>query len=211
MDPRIERTQQAVRRATLEVLGQRGYAAFTVEAVAEAARVAKSTIYRHWPTKLGLIADALVSLNEQPRTELTPGTAREKVVELLGHLASAFGDSILSACIPALVEAAEHHPEVASFLHDYSRTRRQTLVDVIQAGIGSGELPPHLDADFAALALAGAVIYCRTMTPDPLPPADAARLATQVLGPTTGRSRRPVRGAAAPRGSERPGRGNPTA
>ena len=183
LDPRIERTQLAVRQATLEVLGRRGYAAFTIEGVAEAARVAKSTIYRHWPTKLALIADALETLNEQPRPQLEPGTARDQIEQLIEHLASAFRDSVLSACIPALIEAAEHHPEVAAFLHRYSRQRRQTLIDVIQAGLDSGELPPHLDAELASLALAAPVIYCRTMTPDPLPPTWGRRLAVQVLGP----------------------------
>jgi AcrR family transcriptional regulator len=187
MDPRTERTRQAVRHATLEVLGERGYAAFTVEAVAQAARVAKSTIYRHWPTRLGLIADALETLNQQPRPDLslTPGTAREQVERLLEHLTAAFAQSLLSACIPALIEAAEHHPEVADFLHGYSARRRQTLVDVLRAGIDSGELPAHLDAELAALALSGPVVYCRTMTPTPLHPDDARRLATQVLGPRT--------------------------
>jgi len=183
VDPRIERTRHAVRHATLDVLGERGYASFTIEAVAEAARVAKSTIYRHWPTKLDLIADALETLNEQPRPRPAGGTAREQVDELLEHLAAAFADSVLSACMPALIEAAEHHPEVAEFLHGYSARRRQTLVDVIQRGIDSGELPPNLDADLAALALAGPVVYCRTMTPDPLPAARARELAHLLLGP----------------------------
>lgn len=183
MDPRIERTRHAVRHATLDVLGERGYASFTVEAVAEVARVAKSTIYRHWPTKIDLIADALETLNEQPRPRPAGGTAREQVDELLEHLASAFADSVLSACMPALIEAAEHHPEVAGFLHGYSARRRQTLVDVIRRGIDAGELPSHLDAELAALALAGPVIYCRTMTPDPLPVARARELARLVLGP----------------------------
>jgi AcrR family transcriptional regulator len=186
MDPRTERTRQAVRHATLEVLGQRGYAAFTVEAVAQAARVAKSTIYRHWPTKLELIADALETLNQQPRPDLDPtpaASAREQVERLLEHLTAAFSQSLLSACIPALIEAAEHHREVADFLHTYSARRRQTLVDVLRAGIESGELPAHLDAELAALALSGPVIYCRTMTPTPLRPEDSHRLTTQVLGP----------------------------
>jgi AcrR family transcriptional regulator len=183
MDPRIERTRQAVQVATLEVLGSRGYAAFTVEAVADAARVAKSTIYRHWPTRLALIADALETLNRQPRRALAPGTARETIGQLVEHLASAFNDSTLSACIPALIEAAEHHPEVATFLHGYSANRRQTLVDAIRAGVDSGELPSHLDPELAALAISGAVIYCRTMTPDPLPAGRARQLAAQVLGP----------------------------
>ena len=183
MDPRIERTRHAVRHATLQVLGERGYAAFTIEAVADTARVAKSTIYRHWPGKLGLIADALETLNTQPRPQLAPGTAREQIDRLLEHLASAFADSVLSACIPALIEAGEHHPEVAEFLHGYSARRRQTLVDVIQAGIDSGELPSHLDAELASLALSGPLIYCRTMTPQPFPVARTRTLVTQVLGP----------------------------
>lgn len=183
MDPRIERTRRAVLAATLEVLGTRGYSAFTVEAVADAARVAKSTIYRHWPTKLALIADALETLNRQPRAEPVPGTARQTVERLVEHLASAFADSVLSSCIPALIEAAEHHPEVATFLHGYSAARRRTLVDAIRAGVDSGELPSHLDPELAALALSGAVAYCRTMTPAPLAVRRARKLTRQVLGP----------------------------
>lgn len=183
MDPRIERTQHAVRHATLEVLGRRGYAAFTIEAVAASARVAKSTIYRHWPTRLALIADALETLNEQPRPQPGSGSTREEIERLLEHLASAFADSVLSACMPALIEAAEHHAEVATFLHGYSARRRQTLVDLIQTGLDRGELPSHLDPELAALALAAPVIYCRTMTSDPLPVALVGQLATQVLGP----------------------------
>jgi TetR/AcrR family transcriptional regulator, regulator of autoinduction and epiphytic fitness len=164
-------------------LVRRRHAAFTVNAVAQTARVAKSTIYRHWPTKLALIADALETLNQQPGPELAPGTAREQIERLLEHLTSAFTESILSACIPALIEAAEHHPEVAEFLYGYSARRRQTLIDVIQTGIDSGELPSHLDAELAALALTGPVIYCRTMTPTPLQPGRSHQLAIQVLGP----------------------------
>lgn len=183
MDPRIERTRAAVCGGTLEVLGRRGYADFTVEAVAEAARVAKSTIYRHWPNKIDLIADALETLNEQPRPKVEGTSARDRVELLLAHLAGAFADSVLSACIPALIEAAERHREVADFLHGYSARRRQTLVDVIRAGIDDGELPAHLDPELAALALSGPVIYCRTMTADSFPLARVAELATQVLGP----------------------------
>ncbi len=172
-----------MRNATLEVLARRGYAAFTVDAVAEAGRVAKSTIYRHWPTKLDLIADALETLNQQPSPHITSGSARDQIEQLLEHLTAAFADSVLSACIPALIEAAEHHPEVAAFLHGYSARRRQTLVDVIQAGIDSGELPSHLDAELAALALVGPVVYCRTLTADPLPVARSRQLAVQLLGP----------------------------
>lgn len=184
MDPRIERTRTAVQRATLDVLGSMGYAAFTVEGVAKQAGVAKSTIYRHWPTKLMLIADALETLNRQPRPDLSATSVRGQITELIDHLVGAFTDSVLSACIPALIEAAEHHPEVADFLYTYSAKRRQTLIDTIQRGIASGELPDNLDAEMAALALSGPIIYQRTMTPAPLTRGEGRRLIETILGGT---------------------------
>ena len=183
MDPRIARTTDAVRHAVLAVLGDRGYAAFTVEAVADEAGVAKSTIYRHWPSRLALVADALETLNEQPDPHVDGGSARAQVRVLVAHLADSFGDSVLSACIPALVEAAEHEPEVAAFLHSYSAARRGRLVDTIQRGVDSGELAPDVDAELAALALVGPIVYRRTLTPRPLSLRRAAQLVDLVLGP----------------------------
>lgn len=183
MDPRIQKTRDVVLPATLSVLAERGFAEFTMEAVAEAAGVSKSTVYRHWPTRMALLRDALEGLNRQPDVELAGGPARARVERLLKHLAAALSHSVFSACIPALVEAAERHPEVAEFLHQYSDRRRSALTAVIRAGIQAGELPAHLDAEMAALALSGPLFYRRLMTPRPLPPADVPALVSQVLGP----------------------------
>lgn len=183
MDPRIQRTRNAVLSAALSVLAERGFGDFAMEGVAERAGVAKSTVYRHWPTKLALLRDALEELNRQPATGLEEGTARARIERLLEHLAAALSDSVFSACIPALVEAAERHPEVAGFLHAYSERRRAALTAVIRKGIEAGELPAHLDPELAALALSGPVFYRRLMTASPLPPADVPRLVRQVLGP----------------------------
>jgi AcrR family transcriptional regulator len=184
MDPRIRRTREAVLAATLSVLAERGFADFSMEAVAEAAGVSKSTLYRHWPTKLSLLRDALEGLNRQPDVALEGGSARERIERLLEHLAAALSDSVLSACIPALIEAAEHHPEVAGFLHEYSDRRRLALTAVIRQGIEAGELPTHLDPELAALALSGPIFYRRLMTATPLPAADIPGLVRQLLGPT---------------------------
>ncbi|HSJ33853.1 MAG TPA: TetR/AcrR family transcriptional regulator [Acidimicrobiia bacterium] len=190
MDPRIGRTRTSVRQATLSLLGQVGYAAFTVEGVARESKVAKSTIYRHWPTKLSLISDSLEVLNQQPHPEIS-GTIREQIAQLIQHLVRVFDDSLFSACMPALIEAAAHHPEVAEFLHSYSAGRRQRLVDTIQRGIDSGELPPHLDAELAALALSAPIIYSRTMTPKAMTSRQASQLVEMILGTDNPNRRRP--------------------
>lgn len=183
MDPRIQRTRDAVLPAALAVLADRGFASFTMEGVAEAAGVAKSTLYRYWPTRVALLRDALEGLNRQPDVELEAGSARARIERLLEHLASALSDSLLSACIPALIEAAERHPEVAGFLHQYSDRRRSAMTAVIRKGIEAGELPAHLDPEMAALALSGPIFYRRLMTATPLPAADVRLLMRQVLGP----------------------------
>ena len=183
MDPRIQRTRDAVLPAALAVLAERGFASFTMEGVAEAAGVAKSTVYRYWPTRLALLRDALEALNRQPDVELGAGSARERIERLLEHLAAALSGSLLSACLPALIEAAERHPEVAGFLHQYSDRRRSTLTVVIQKGIEGGELPAHLDPELAAQALSGPIFYRRLMTANAMPAADVPGLVRQVLGP----------------------------
>ena len=62
---RTERTRLAALNATLELLGERGYAELTVEAVAERSGVHKTTLYRRWESAEGLVAAALLIGTEQ--------------------------------------------------------------------------------------------------------------------------------------------------
>jgi len=182
MDKRIERTKREVRSAAIALLGRRGYAAFNMEAVAGEAGVSKSTLYRHWPTKLSLIADALETLNIQPRPGPVDGDVRQRVTVLLCHLAEALSTSPFAACIPGLIEAAKHHPEVADFLHGYSARRRETLVALLRDAIAAGELPADFDAETVAFAFSGAIFYRRLMTPEPYSTEEIPVLVAAILG-----------------------------
>jgi AcrR family transcriptional regulator len=183
-DPRIGQSRRVILRAALKEFGQQGYSGFRMESVAALAGVGRSTVYRHWPNKSALIADALETLNTQPdpAREIVAGTARQRVEVILSHLAEALGDSPLSACVPALVHAAETEPAVRDFHHAYAARRRQRLTDIIAAGVAAGELPSRIDPEAASAALAGAMFYRRLMTPD-APDADfLGRLVDSVLG-----------------------------
>ncbi len=183
MDKRIEKTSANARKAALDVLAQGGFAAFTMEAVADHSGISKSTLYRHWPDRIALLTDALETLNQQPRPAepLKRNQLRERVIELLTHLASVFEGSRIESVMPALIEAAEHHVEVANFLHHYSAARRKTLVRVLQQGVANGELPANFNADLAALALSGPIFYCRLMSPSRFPRKKVADLVDLVL------------------------------
>jgi TetR/AcrR family transcriptional regulator of autoinduction and epiphytic fitness len=185
LDPRVERSRRRVREAALVELAQKGYGAFTIDAVSARCGVARSTIYRHWPDKLALVADAFETLNRQPPPAgvAEPETARQRICRLVHHLAEVLAGSIFSDCLPALIEGAERHPDVRQFFHGFNDRRRAALTDAVARGVASGEVSGRIDPDLAATALAGAVLYRRLMTDSRLAPERAAELVDLVLGP----------------------------
>ena len=115
-DPRIERSRQVILEAALQELGEIGYGAFTIESVAARAGAGKSTIYRHWPDKLELIADAFQTFHEQRGPDIGTGSPRQRVERVLRHVAEVVVSSTFSTCIPALIDDFPAHadPELAA-------------------------------------------------------------------------------------------------
>ena len=183
VDPRIERTRTVVRRAVLDELGEVGYGALTIEAVAARSGVAKSTIYRHWEDKLALIADAFETAHIDHVPNIDTGTIRKRIESLVTHVAEVLVDSIFSRCIPALIEGAAQDPRLRDFHYRYSSERRRSLAQLIAGGVASGEFAPDTNQELAAAALLGAIFYYRLMSPQPFAPAQATRLVNTVLPP----------------------------
>jgi TetR/AcrR family transcriptional regulator of autoinduction and epiphytic fitness len=168
-------------RAAVEELAEVGYGGVTIESIAARAGVGKSTIYRHWPDKLDLIAEAFESFHQQMVPDLGELSVRESVALLLWHVAQVVVDSTFSRCIPALIEGAERDARVREFHHRYSAERRQALIDLIARGVRDGEVAADVDPELATTALLGVIFYRRLMTPHPLDPDDASRLVDLVL------------------------------
>jgi len=181
-DPRIERSRQMILEAALHELGDVGYGAFTIESVAARAGMGKSTIYRHWPDKLELIADAFQTFHEQRGPDIGTGPPRERVEHVLRHVAEVVVSSTFSTCIPSLIDAAERERDLRKFHHRFQREARQPLVSLIAEGIASGDFPAPADPELAALALLGAIFYRRLMTGEPFDPERASDLVDTVLG-----------------------------
>lgn len=168
-------------RAAVEELADVGYGRVTVESIAARAGVGKSTIYRHWPDKLALIADALETFHEQMVPRMDDLSARDAIALLLRHVAEVVVDSTFSRCIPALIEGAERDARVRTFHHRYSAERRQAIVDLVGRGIEDGEIGSETDPELATTALLGAIFYRRLMTAQPFSPNDAGQLVELVL------------------------------
>lgn len=182
VDPRIERSRQVILQAVLDELSERGYGALTIESVARRAGVGKATIYRHWPEKIALIADALKLLQQQGDPELVSGSPREKLERVLRHVAGVVADSPFSACLPALIEGAERDRVVRSFHHRFQAEARKPLIELISRGVATGDFPGHIDPEIAAYALLGPLFFCRLMTDTPFPKERVGDLIDTVFG-----------------------------
>jgi TetR/AcrR family transcriptional regulator, regulator of autoinduction and epiphytic fitness len=180
LDPRVERSRRVILRAVLDELGEVGYGALTIEAVAARAGVGKSTIYRHWPGKLELVEDAFRTL-KAPVAVPDQGSLRDRVIAVVEQVACLVAESTYSSCMPALIDAAERDPNVRDFHSRFSAERRAALVGLLREAVQTGELPATTDPELLADALVGPILLRRLMLAQPVGPEIAAALVDQLL------------------------------
>jgi AcrR family transcriptional regulator len=179
-DPRVERSRRVILEAVLAELGEVGYGAMTIEGVAARAGVGKSTIYRHWPGKLELVEDAFRTVKAELAVP-TQGTIRERVLSIMEQIADLVAESTYSACMPALIEAAERDAKVHEFHCRFSSERRAVLVAVLRSAVESGELVAGTDPEILADALVGPILMRRLMLGLPVSREMATGLVDQLL------------------------------
>src|SRR5262245_17254407 len=87
-DPRVERSKQAILKATRELLAEEGgVCSLTVAAVAARSGVAKTTIYRRWRDKWELALDA-VMIDMVPRFDdpVDVGDTRKELLTFINSV-----------------------------------------------------------------------------------------------------------------------------
>lgn len=178
--PRSEQSRRATLEATRELLHSVGYDRLTIEAIANAAGVSRQTVYRWWHAKSAIVAEAVLD-----GVIILPGGAEAAGGSLRGIL-NAIGASLATpenaALIRALAAAAADDPDASQALYErMTGPTHGALVTFITAGAQSGSLRPDIDADVAADALIGALLY-RVLTRQDSPPGYAEQLAITLLG-----------------------------
>src|ERR671910_2923677 len=87
--PRSERAHHAILQAANELLESDGFAAVTMEAIAERAGVSKATIYRWWPNRAAVGMDGFLSIVSSQGPFQHTGHAREDIPIHMRRLAEA--------------------------------------------------------------------------------------------------------------------------
>ncbi len=155
--PRSARAHQAILSSTLKFLESKenGFADLTIESVAAEAGVGKATVYRWWPTKAALVADAFASSVTQKLHFPDTGSVRKDIslqmrqlVKILrsrrGHLVSV----ILGA-------GQSDNTLIRAFRDRFLKPRRAEAYATLRRGIERGELDASLNQDLLLDALYG--------------------------------------------------------
>lgn len=134
--------ERAILEAALEQLSTVGWNALTMEGVAAGAQTGKAAVYRRWPSKEELVADALQAA--LPRLDGAPdrGSVREDLIELCGLMREAMYSrpgfalrSVLHECDSA---TAQRFHEV--IFEGVVQPSVELIKEVVNRGIERGEV-----------------------------------------------------------------------
>ncbi|HRW39228.1 MAG: TetR/AcrR family transcriptional regulator [Acidimicrobiales bacterium] len=158
--PRSEQAHRAAIAAAVEVLLESGVEGMTLDEVATRSGVAKSTLYRHFGSKEGLIATAARGcVTEHP----TPDTGDlERDFEFLFSRYQETDDKQrFGELLPMLIDAGNRDPQIQAIVDDVLEERRRPLRTVLRLAQLRGEIGPDLDLDNAMAMILGPISYRR--------------------------------------------------
>jgi AcrR family transcriptional regulator len=167
LDVRVRRSRATVLRATAELLFERGFAGASVDEITRRSGVAKTTIYRHWPTRGDLLRDACSSIGtplEVPDT----GSFEGDVTTLLTSLAHLLRSAKWTSVLPSVIDAAERDSDIAAMYSKLQEGYSAPLRFIIQRAMRTCELPKTTDSDVLVAALTGPLFYRRWFSREPL-------------------------------------------
>ncbi|MFJ4834504.1 TetR/AcrR family transcriptional regulator [Streptomyces sp. NPDC088747] len=156
---RTARTGQAVMDATIAELSEVGYAALRIESVAERAGVNKTTIYRRWGDKAGLVATAFIERQGEASPPVDTGDLREDLLSFLREVRRAFDSPWITALIRETGPRSPGDGGIHEVLDKIWPARFALSRGIFAKGIARGDLPPEADPDFLVEAAAGPLYF----------------------------------------------------
>jgi AcrR family transcriptional regulator len=179
--PRSEQARQAILRTTLKILGKNGFSDFKIEEVAAHASVGKATVYRWWPNKGALIADAFASSTTRKLRFPDTGSVYADMSQQMRQLIKVFR-SRRGRIVSAILAAGQSDKDlIEAFRERFLWPRRREAYATLRRGIERGELRKDLDPDLLLDSLYGPIYMRFLIQHDRLTPEFVDRLCELVL------------------------------
>jgi AcrR family transcriptional regulator len=149
---RGEARERAILSAVVELLGEAGYEAMTMDAVAARAHASKTTIYRRWQGKPELVRAAVDGYvaGRLPLSADT-GSLRDDLMAAMRAMGGHLTDEFL-AMMSGLVHAMRTDPELAGVLRSHLADDYSAALPIIRRAAGRGEVPSGSEETLARIA-----------------------------------------------------------
>jgi AcrR family transcriptional regulator len=144
---RNEAAREAILAATVQLLRDGGLDGLTVDAIAQTAGVGRQTIYRWWPSKGAMLAEAM---GLQAAAVVPPRDSGSFEADLTAFWTDSFralADPAQARGVRDVAAEAQHDEHVAEALAGFTAQRRSTLRAVLQRGVDQGRISPGTDLD----------------------------------------------------------------
>lgn len=184
---RLDRSRDAaILDAALAGVAERGYDQLSVDEIASRARVGKAAIYRRWPSKAEVVADAIAHWRRGhgPVDPPNTGSLRGDIDALVAAVPD-FDDADLGTIqvIVGVATAAMRNPVLASALDDLVLSRpREILRAVLDHAAARGEIPAGRDLTLIPDVAMGLNVL-RVMTRRPIDRVFVRRVLEDVILP----------------------------
>ncbi|HWW14404.1 MAG TPA: TetR/AcrR family transcriptional regulator [Candidatus Saccharimonadales bacterium] len=180
--PRSEQARVAILRSALKLLGENGFSDLTIEAVAAHAGVGKATVYRWWPNKAALIADAFASSTTRKLHFPDTGSVRTDMSQQMRQVIKVFRSRRGRILAAILAAGQSDRGVITAFRERFMRPRRQEAYATLRRGIARGELRKSVDMDLLLDSLYGPIYMRFLIRHDKLTPDFVDHLCEMVLG-----------------------------
>ncbi|GAA1373338.1 TetR/AcrR family transcriptional regulator [Streptomyces beijiangensis] len=181
--------ERAILEAALEQLSTVGWSGLTMEGVAAGAQTGKAAVYRRWPSKEDLVADALQSALPDLDEADDHGSIREDLYQLCRRLREAMFSkpgfalrSVLHECDNASAE--RFHGVILNHVIEPST---RLFKEVVHRGIERGDVRPDATGDLIFDVIPGLMMYRSKVCASEWQDEDIARMIDQVMVPLLGR------------------------
>ena len=157
---RQARTHERVIAATERILRTDGYARLTMERVAAESGVAKTTLYRRWPSKAALCMDLYLEIAGRELHVPDTGDLAKDLKYIVDAVVRLQTRTAAGPAFLGLIAEAQVNPDSrGAFLAEFAERRRAVTREVLKRARRRGELRAGADIDLIIDALGGAVTF----------------------------------------------------
>ncbi len=154
-----KRIQDRVLSAAGKILSEQGYAGLTMERVASLSGIAKTTLYRRWPTKADLCKHLYLDAAERLVPDPDTGNVADDLKRIARAVVQLQARTVAGEAFIGLITEAHAHPETHNSFVEFAERRREITRKVLKRGMDRGQLRRGVDIDLVIDALGGAVTF----------------------------------------------------